>query len=554
MGPQRCTVNHPLAGTRPQPSQLLPRTELSDRYYQPEGAIAPLKNGTSGHRGRTGAGFCEAHVAAMTQALCDLRVQRGTFGPAPSDDAVLNLQGRKPGPVYLGKDVRHTSDFAVITAAEVFAGNGVPVRVHRGDRATPTPVISHAILAAQARGELAEGAIVTASHNPPEDAGYKSNGWDGGPNSRTAQIDQRANEILATGQGILRLDYASAVRQGLIQEVDLIEPYVADLGGVIDMEVLRGGRFAATSLGGAAHGYYRAIAAHWGLDLQEVLPDPDPDSALRTLDWDGKLRGDPSSPWVMKAVEGMRQQLGVPFLGANDNDADRFGGEDSGGVLQPNHVLAVLFDQLCRHRQFDAARQIGRTIGTSHILDRIAAEHGRAVHEVDVGFKWYVEGLRNGRYVLAGEESAGLSVPRRDGHVWVTEKDGLAAVLLIAEAIARNGKDISQLYAELEGRHGHHAYERVDVAANAERKARLAFLAKNPSEVERLLVGHPIAGRRVERLRVGDGVKVVLEGGVWVLKRASGTEDIIKDYREERGDDLRTARQASAELDALFGL
>ncbi len=547
-------MNHPLAGTRPDAGQLLAREALQQRYFHPDGPLKPVKNGTSGHRGKTGTGFAEAHVAAMTQALCDIRAARGTFGPADGEDGAVNLAGRAAGPVYLGKDVRYASDFALVTAAEVFAGNGVPVRIHRGDRATPTPVISHAILAAQDRGELAEGAIVTASHNPPEDAGYKSNGWDGGPNTRTAPIDFRANEILASGQGIRRLDWASAVRQGLIEEVDLVGPYVDDLGSVVDMEVLRGGRMAATALGGAAHGYYQAIAARWKLNLQEVLPEPDPASARRTYDWDGVLRGDPSSAYSMKAVEGLREQLGVPFLGANDNDADRFGGQDSGGVLQPNHVLCVLFDQLCRHRQWDAARQIGRTIGTTHLLDRIAAEHGRGVHEVDVGFKWYVEGLREGRYVLAGEESAGLSLPRRNGHTWVTEKDGLAAVLLIGEALARTGKDVAQLYAEIEARHGHHAYERVDVPASPARKARLAQLAKNPREVANLLGGMQIAGRPIERLRVGDGVKVVLQGGVWVLKRASGTEDIIKDYREERGDDLRTARQASMELDAALGL
>ncbi len=542
-------MTHSLAGTRPAAQDLVTQADMQQRYFSQPPELAPIKNGTSGHRGQTGAGFCEAHVAAMTQALCDIRKQRGTFGPDLAD-----LPAAAPGPIYLGKDVRFTSDFALQTAAEVFAGNGFEVRVHRDGRSTPTPVISHAILAAQARGENAEGAVVTASHNPPDDAGYKSNGRDGGPNTRTAAIDECANLLLHDSSAIKRLDWQAGVRQGRIVEVDLQGPYVEDLQNVIDFSVFKGARFAATPLGGSAHGYYEAVAARYGLNLTVVQPDPDPASATRTYDWDGKLRGDPSSPWVMAAVAGLREKCGVPFLGANDNDADRFGGEDSCGVLNPNQVLCVLFDQLCRIRSWDTAREIGRTIGTSHLIDRIAAEHGRGVHEVDVGFKWYVQGLRNGRYVMAGEESAGLSLPRRDGRTWVTEKDGIAAVLLIMEVIARTGKDIGTLYGDLTARHGPHAYERVDTPASATRKARLGWLARNPSEVESLLAGKRIAGQAIERVRVGDGVKVVLQSGTWVLKRASGTEDIIKDYREVCGDSLEQARLASQELDQLLGL
>jgi phosphoglucomutase len=256
----------------------------------------------------------------------------------------------------------------------------------------------------------------------------------------------------------------------------------------------------------------------------------------------------------MKAVEGLREQLGVPFIGANDNDADRFGGEDSTGSLNPNHVLCVLVDQLCRTRDWDAAKRVGRTIGTTHMLDRIAAEHGREVHEVDVGFKWYAYGVHRGEYLLAGEESAGLTVPRLDGSPWVTEKDGIMAVLLMMEVMGRTGRDVGTLYAELVARHGVHRYERVDSPATPDRKGRLRALAAAPTEVERLLAGRRVAGRAIERVKVGDGVKVVLEGWVWVLKRPSGTEDIIKDYREERGETLDTARRASAELDELLGL
>jgi phosphoglucomutase len=545
--------HHPLAGTLPAPEDLTPRAELERAYHRPEGALKPVKNGTSGHRGVTGAGFAEAHVAAMTQALADIRAARGTFGPADSDDPTVNLGGRPAGPIVIGKDVRHGSDFALRTAVEVFAGNGVPVILQQGHRATPTPVVSWAIRAGNARGENLEGAIITASHNPPEQAGYKSNGLDGGPNTRTAPIDARANALLEGGE-VRRMSFEQAEAAGLVLYRDLVTPYVADLGGVIDLEVLRGQRFAATSLGGAAHGYYDAINAIHGTDIRVFVDTPDPSGAHRTRDWDGALRGDPSSAWVMKAVEGMRERAGAPFIGANDNDADRFGGEDSGGSLNPNHVLCVLFDYLATHRGLPAAMGIGRTIGTTHMLDLIAAHHGRPVHEVDVGFKWYVRGLTQGRYLLAGEESAGLSLPRRDGSPWVTEKDGIAAVLLMMESIARTGLDITGQYARLVERFGPHSYERVDMPADPAHKARLQALAKDPAEVQRRLAGERVAGRAIERLVVGDGVKVVLEGGVWVLKRPSGTEDIIKDYREERGEGLEVARRASVELDGLLGL
>lgn len=547
-------MTHPLAGKRPDPATLVTRERMERAYFHPEGELRPIKNGTSGHRGPTGVGFSERHVAAMTQALCDIRRQRGTWGPAASDDPSTNLFHGLPGPVVLGKDVRFTSDLAQRTAVEVFAGNGLPVLVHRQGRATPTPVVSHAILLGNEWGGNVEGAIVTASHNPPDDAGYKSNGMDGGPNTRTKPIDERANALLRDPSGIRRMDYERAVREGLVIEVDLVLPYVQDLATVIDFDVLRGHRFAATPLGGSAHGYYEAIAGHHDLDLRVVVGEPDPASAKRTHDWDGKLRGDPSSPWAMQAVAGLRAELGVPLLGANDNDADRFGAEDATGVLNPNHVLCVLFDYLCTHRNFDAAKGVGRTIGTTHLLDRIAEAHGRAVHEVDVGFKWYVAGLRAGRYVLAGEESAGLSLPRRDGRPWVTEKDGIAAVLLMMEVVARTGRDLGTRYRELEAKYGPHRYERVDTAASPARKARLAQLAADRGLVESALAGRQVAGRSVERLVVGDGVKVVLDGGTWVLKRASGTEDIIKDYREQRGESLDEARKASAELDGLLGL
>ncbi|HHT48694.1 MAG TPA: alpha-D-glucose phosphate-specific phosphoglucomutase [Firmicutes bacterium] len=541
---------HPLAGQQARPEDLYSKAQISEWYNNPREELKPVKNGTSGHRGPIGAGFSEKHVAAMTQALAELRKEHGTFGPV----LPAPLRAKPLGPVVMGKDVRFASDLAQETAAEVFAGNGIQVLIHQGGRSTPTPVISHAILNRVARGERVEGVIITASHNPPEDAGYKSNGLDGGPNTNTKPIDEKSNYYLMHPAAIKRLPYQTAVEKGMVAEIDLLTPYVRELGAVVDMELVKRERFAVTPLGGSAHGYYEAVNEMYGTRIEVVLPQPDPTSSHRTYDWDGKLRGDPSSRYVMMAVAGMRDRLQVPFIGANDNDADRFGGEDATGILNPNHVLCVLFNYLAAHRAFPAAMGVGRTIGTTHLLDRIAARYGRPAYEVNVGFKHYVAGLIKGQYVLAGEESAGVSFPRRDGSLWVTEKDGIAAVLLMMEIMAATGKDLGTLYRELEEEYGPYQYEREDRPARPEQKARLAQLAADPGQVRSLLAGKKIAGRTIERLVIGDGIKVVLSGGVWVLKRASGTENIIKDYREEQGESLDTARKASQEISAYLGL
>jgi len=541
---------HPLAGQTARAEDLFSKEQITAWYTKPQGDLKPIQNGTSGHRGHTGQGFSDQHVAAMTQALVDLRQEQGTFGPVLPEQ----LREKPLGPVVMGKDVRFASDLAQETAVEVLAGNGMKVLLQHGGRSTPTPVISHAILSRVGRGEKVEGVIITASHNPPEDAGYKSNGLDGGPNTNTKPIDEKGNYYLAYPEEVKRLPYQVAMEKGLVEEVDLMTPYVRDLGSVVQMELLKNKRFAVTPLGGSANGYYEAINEMYQTQIEVVLPEADPASSHRTYDWDGKLRGDPSSRYVMMAVQGIRDRLQVPFIGANDNDADRFGGEDSTGILNPNHVLCVLFDYLATHRNFPLTMGVGRTIGTTHLLDRIAAHHGRPAYEVNVGFKHYVAGLKTGQYVIAGEESAGVSFPRRDGSLWVTEKDGIAAVLLIMEIIAATGKDIGTLYWELEEKYGPYQYEREDQPARPEQKTRLKRLATDPNLVKALLSGKKIAGRAVERLVIGDGVKVVLSGGVWVLKRASGTENIIKDYREEQGDTLDTARKASEEIGAHLGL
>lgn len=541
---------HPLAGKKARPEDLFSKEQITGWYTNPQGELEPVKNGTSGHRGHTGKGFSEFHVAAMTQALVDIRREKGTFGPYMPEA----LADKALGPVVMGKDVRFSSDLAEVTAAEVFAGNDMKVLVQQGGRSTPTPVVSHAILSRVARGEKVEGVIITASHNPPEDAGYKSNGLNGGPNTETAPIDVKSNEYLRNQAGVKRMKFEDAVRKGLVVETDFLTPYVEDLTNVVDFELIKKERFAVTPLGGSAHGYYEAINARYGTQIEVVLSGEDPTCSNRSYDWDGKLRGDPSSEYVMMAVQGIREKLKVPFIGANDNDADRFGGEDSTGILNPNHVLCVLFNYLAESRGFVSSMGVGRTIGTTHMIDEIAKSHGRPFTEVNVGFKYYVAGLMEGKYVLAGEESAGLSFPRRNGKLWVTEKDGIAAVLLMMEAMAKTGKDIGTLYKDLVKKFGAYQYEREDSPATVEKKARLIQLAKDENQVKSLLSGKKIAGREIERLKIGDGIKVVLTGGVWVLKRASGTENIIKDYREERGDSLETARKASREIDAVLGL
>ncbi len=541
---------HILAGQKARQEDLYSKEQITEWYKHPEGNLEPIKNGTSGHRGHTGRGFSETHVASITQGLVDIRSEKETFGPYLPD----NLRNKPLGAIVMGKDVRFASDLAQITAAEVFAANNMPVLVHQGGRSTPTPVVSHTILAHVAKNEKVEGVIITASHNPPEDAGYKSNGLDGGPNTCTKPIDEKGNYYLNHPEQIKRISYQEAVQKGLIKEVDLLSPYVNDLASVVDFDVIKSEKFAVTPLGGSAHGYYEAVNAKHGTRIEVVLSDEDPTCSSRSYDWDGKLRGDPSSLYVMKAVQGIRETLGVPFIGANDNDADRFGGEDSTGILNPNHVLCVLFDYLAAHRGFNANMGVGRTIGTTHMIEEIAKNYGRPSYEVNVGFKHYVEGLLAGKYVLAGEESAGLSFPRRNGSLWVTEKDGIAAVLLMMEAMARTGKDIGTLYADLVKKYGPYQYERQDVPAEPEKKKRLIQLAADPGRVKSLLNGKKIAGRSIERLVIGDGIKVVLSGGVWVLKRTSGTENIIKDYREEKGESLEAARKASQEIDNYLGI
>lgn len=560
------TAVHPLAGYRPNSSHL--RTAAQERalFFHQLAFSSPIAQGTSGQRDRAPK-FNQLTAAALTQGAIDVRLRDGHFGPALSANLQLTFapDPSKLGPVIIGKDVRFGSDFTEDVAITVFTGNGQKVIISNGRRATPTPNVSHAILQRNTQGQNVEGVIITASHNDPgynfDDGtqlpgyiGYKTNGQDGGPNTNTKPIDAAANNYLDHPERIKYMSYEQALAEGLIEETDLMTPYVKDLANVVDMNLIRQGKFAVSPLGGSAGGYYTAINGIHGTNITEIFGEPDPAGEYSTFDYDGVLRGDPSSIYAMMTLKGMREQHGVPFVGANDRDADRFGGEDSTGILKPNHVLCVLFNYLAKTRSFNQSMGIGRTIGTTHMLDLIAAKHNRPVHEVNVGFKYYVKGLLEGRYVLAGEESAGLVIPRFDGSVWVTEKDGILANLLMMEIMAATGKDIGTLYAELVAEFGPHQYDRIDSHATDAKKARLKVLTADPNLVKSLLEGKKIAGRNIERMVIGDGIKVVLEGGVWVLFRASGTEPIIKDYREERGETLGTAAKASEELQHYLGL
>lgn len=550
---------HPQAGKRPDPATLMNRQQAEERYNRTPAEGSKVENGTSGHRGVIGVGTTDLHIAAMTQALADETLTNGTFGPKLPPGTPAEYASGSGKKIVMGKDVRYGSDFAQRTAAEVFAANRITVIVEKDGKATPTPVVSHAIVTGNSAGRRLEGTVITASHNPPDNVGYKSNGLDGGPNTKTAPIDERANVYMKDPSGIRRMDYDAAVARGLIIEQDLQGPYVRDLANAVEFDVIRGEKFAASPLGGSAGGYYERINAEHSTRIAEVLGEPDPTCARRTRDWDGKLRGDPSSEYAMKAIEGKREELNVPFIGANDNDADRFGGIDATGILNPNHVLAVLANYLIKNRNFPAHMVLGKTIGTTHMLDEIAAQYGRGIDEVNVGFKYYVKGVFQAKYILAGEESAGLVTPRRDGSLWVTEKDGILAVLLMMEAIARTGKDIGTLYGELVAQHGPHPYQRIDTKAETPEGeaavARIRDLSKNEAEVRRLLEGKRINGQLVQRIKVGDGIKVVLENRIWTLLRPSGTEPLFKCYMEAPGfENLAEAEKSAEDLKHHLGI
>jgi len=519
---------HPLAG-RAAPEELLIDAESLERAYYDHRPDAgdpgqQVVFGTSGHRGSSLNGtFNEAHILAITQAICDYRRSRDIDGP-----------------LFLGKDTHALSTAAQRTALEVLAGNGVQTVLQRDDGFTPTPVISHAILVHNRGrdGGLADGIVITPSHNPPADGGFKYNPSNGGPadTDATVWIQERANALLRAGNAeVRRMPFAAAVNAATTHEEDLIHPYVRDLRDAIDMDCIRaaGLKLGVDPLGGAAVHYWAPIAEMYGLDITVVNPQVDPTFRFMTLDHDGKIRMDCSSPYAMAGLVRLKDRFRVAF--ANDPDADRHGiVTPSVGLMNPNHYLAVAIRYLLRNRPNwppDAA--VGKTLVSSGMIDRVVRHLGRRLAEVPVGFKWFAPGLFDGSYCFGGEESAGASFLRRDGGVWTTDKDGILLNLLAAEITARTGKDPGEHYQELTAEFGTPYYTRIDAPATPGQKA--AFRKLTPETVTaNEFAGEPIIAR-LTRAPGNDapigGLKIVTENG-WFAARPSGTENIYKLYAE----------------------
>jgi phosphoglucomutase len=522
-----------LAG-KPAPKELLVDLNRLEREYygrSPDMADAAQRVafGTSGHRGSSLRGsFNEAHILAITQAICEQRASQGIDGP-----------------LYLGKDTHALSGPAQRTALEVLAANGVTTAIQRDDGFTPTPAISRAILAHNRgrRKRLADGIVVTPSHNPPEDGGFKYNPPDGGPADTrvTRAIEERANELLREGlRGVKRTTPEAALRASTTRQEDLVRPYVEDLRHVIDMEAIRaaGLRLAVDPLGGAAVNYWEPINRVYGLDITVVNAQVDPTFAFMTVDHDGRIRMDCSSPYAMAGLVGLKDRYRLAF--GNDPDADRHGiVTPSAGLMNPNHYLAVAIAYLLANRpQWPATAAVGKTLVSSSMIDRVVAKLGRRLCEVPVGFKWFAPGLADGSFCFGGEESAGASFLRRDGTVWTTDKDGLIMNLLAAEITARIGRDPGELYRDLAAEFGAPLYTRIDAAATPDQKAKLGRLA--PESVKAAtLAGEPITAKLTKAPGNGaaiGGLKVVAANG-WFAARPSGTENIYKIYAESFRDE-----------------
>ncbi len=518
---------HELAG-KPAPATLLIDVDrLIDAYFSkepdPSDPEQLVSFGTSGHRGSSLAGsFNQAHILAITQAICEWRQREGITGP-----------------LFLGKDTHALSRPAEQTAVEVLAANGVDTVMQSDDGYTPTPAISRLILVHN-RGRksgLGDGIVVTPSHNPPADGGFKYNPPSGGPadTSVTAWIQDRANTLLrGSGLEIRRIPVERARTAPNIRQDDFVGPYVADLANVVDMAAIRDARIrcGVDPLGGASVAYWQAIAEHFKLDLQVVNPSVDPRFAFMTVDHDGKIRMDCSSPFAMAKLVGLRNTYQVAF--GNDPDADRHGIVVPSGLLNPNHYLAVAIRYLFSNRpKWSARAAVGKTLVSSAIIDRVVAALGRPLHEVPVGFKWFVDGLLDGTLGFGGEESAGASFLRFDGSAWTTDKDGLILALLAAEITARTGKDPGEHYREITAAHGDPIYIRIDQPATPTEKARLKQLS--PAQVKsNTLAGEAITAVLTKAPSNGasiGGLKVTSQNG-WFAARPSGTENIYKIYAE----------------------
>ncbi len=546
---------HPRAGTPAQDSDLVDIAALVTAYYTGHPDVSDpgqrVAFGTSGHRGSSFTnGFNDDHIAATTQAIVEYRKKQGINGP-----------------LFLGRDTHALSQPAWATALEVLAAHGVTVAIDARDGLTPTPAISHAILRHNAGRSAtdpgrADGIVVTPSHNPPRDGGFKYNPPDGGPagSEITSGIQARANEILgAQLEGVRRVTLPRALAASTTQRYDYLREYVDDLPNVVDIEAIRGAgvRIGADPLGGASVDYWAAIAETYSLDLTVVNPRVDPTWRFMTLDWDGNIRMDCSSPHAMASL--IERRADYDIATGNDADSDRHGiVTPDGGLMNPNHFLSVAIDYLFARRDgWSGEAAVGKTVVSSSMIDRVTAALGRRLWEVPVGFKWFVPGLIDGSVGFGGEESAGASFLRRDGSVWTTDKDGIILALLASEILAITGDSPSQHYRRLTEVHGDPAYARIDAAATRDQKAALGALT--PEQVTSTeLAGEPIT-RVLTRAPGNDapigGLKVESESS-WFAARPSGTEDVYKIYAESfRGPDHLAQVQAAARevVDAALG-
>ncbi|WP_437765923.1 phosphoglucomutase (alpha-D-glucose-1,6-bisphosphate-dependent) [Sorangium sp. So ce281] len=529
---------HPLAGRKAPPDVLIDPDTLRAQYYSERPDMGDPQQrvafGTSGHRGSAARrSFNEAHVLAVAQAICDYRAKEGTTGS-----------------LYLGMDTHALSEPAQRSVIEVFAANGVDVLIAERNGVTPTPAISHAILTAN-RGRtsgLADGVVITPSHNPPDDGGIKYNPPNGGPadTAVTGWIEERANELLrADNAGVKRTPYEAALRAPTTHPYDFIGPYVADLGNVVDLEAVRGAklRIGVDPLGGSNIAYWAPIAEKFGLDITVVNQAVDPTFSFMPLDHDGKIRMDCSSPHAMANLIALKDDYDLAF--GNDADSDRHGiVTRSAGLMNPNHYLAVAVSYLFRNRPLwrsDAA--VGKTLVSSNMIDRVAKDLGRPLREVPVGFKWFVDGLLDGSLGFGGEESAGASFLRKNGQVWSTDKDGILLDLLAAEILARTGRDPAEHYRDLTARFGAPIYTRIDAPATPSQKSVLKKLSPDAVRAE-TLAGEPITAKLTRAPGNGGeigGLKVVAENG-WFAARPSGTEDVYKIYAESFKDQAHLDR------------
>ncbi|NHB95427.1 phosphoglucomutase (alpha-D-glucose-1,6-bisphosphate-dependent) [Photorhabdus stackebrandtii] len=519
-------ANHPRAGQLARQSDLINVAQLTSQYYtlhpQPENPVHKVKFGTSGHRGSSQrSSFNEAHILAIAQAVVEARKQRGINGPC-----------------YVGKDTHALSEAAFISVLEVLTANNVHVVVQQNNGFTPTPAISHAILCYNRQGKaLADGIVITPSHNPPEDGGIKYNPPGGGPadTDLTAIIECRANELLEEGlKSVKRLPFAQALSSEYLHQQDLVEPYVVALGDVVDMVAIQkaGLKIGIDPLGGSGIAFWQRIGEYYNLDLTLVNDQVDQTFRFMHLDHDGVIRMDCSSPWAMAGLLAMRDKFDLAF--ANDPDYDRHGIVTPAGLMNPNPYLATAIDYLFRHRpQWSESVAVGKTLVSSAMIDRVVADLGRELVEVPVGFKWFVDGLYQGKLGFGGEESAGASFLRFDGTPWSTDKDGIILCLLAAEMTAVTGENPQQRYNKLAARFGTPSYSRIQAPASHQQKALLAKLSPEMVTADKL-AGDPIIARLTKAAGNGasiGGLKVMTENG-WFAARPSGTEEAYKIYCE----------------------